>query len=734
MKTEKNNNIWKKILYIVLVIALIILCVELFNAGNNGEYITQTDFVTKLENGEVQQVYAQSGNIYVLKKGSEIDAKYFPKNSDFYFTYSTSDELVEISKKIDEFNQEQTEDANKVSYASEVAGESFISKIMPYLSIIVILLIGFMVYRMIASSNKGTMSFGKSRARVGENIKVRFSDVAGAEEEKEELREIVEFLKNPKKFTQLGARIPKGVLLVGNPGTGKTLLARAVAGESNVPFFSISGSDFVEMFVGVGAARVRDLFDQAKKNMPCIVFIDEIDAVGRQRGTGLGGGNDEREQTLNQLLVEMDGFEANDGIIVMAATNRSDVLDPALMRPGRFDRQIYVNVPDVKARESIIKIHARNKPVDKSVNFQTLARITSGFTGADLENMMNEAAILAARANRPEIIMKDLTEGINKVIMGPQKKSNVVTERDKKITAYHEAGHAILGKLLEHCDEVQEVSIIPRGMAGGYTLSRPDNDDKHLTYNKLCDQISMCMGGRLAEEIIFGDISTGASNDISQATEMARRMVTEWGMSRLGFIRFASTNEVFIGRDYQTQNNYSEKCAAEIDAEVSRILKENYDRAKLILLENQSIMDEMAKLLLDKNTIYQEDVDKLMSGMSAELVARDMEKREKRQKQKEEKARAAREQLLRENDKKNQLKTLDALVSAGVVSKEEADKLRAELVAKQDDTTKKPSTKPKAKKDEKTEMIEQQSQNVEENIKKDEKTDTTEKKDGEDNK
>ncbi len=722
MKPENTNNIWKKILYVVLIVALIILCVELFNAGNHGDYITQTDFETKLANNEISKVYAQSGNVYILKKGSEIQEKYFPKNSDYYFTYSTSDELGEIAKKISEYNAAQTEE-NKISYASEVAGESIISKIMPYLSIIVILLIGFMVYRMIASSNKGTMAFGKSRARVGENIKVRFSDVAGAEEEKEELREIVEFLKNPKKFTQLGARIPKGVLLVGNPGTGKTLLARAVAGESNVPFFSISGSDFVEMFVGVGAARVRDLFDQAKKNMPCIVFIDEIDAVGRQRGTGLGGGNDEREQTLNQLLVEMDGFEANDGIIVMAATNRSDVLDPALMRPGRFDRQIYVNVPDVKARESIIKIHARNKPVDKNVNFQTLARITSGFTGADLENMMNEAAILAARANRPEIIMKDLTEGINKVIMGPQKKSNVVTERDKKITAYHESGHAILGKLLEHCDEVQEVSIIPRGMAGGYTLSRPDNDDKHMTYNKLCDQIAMCMGGRLAEEIIFGDISTGASNDISQATDIARKMVTEWGMSRLGFIRFASTNEVFIGRDYQTQNNYSEKCASEIDAEVSRILKENYDRAKLILLEHQGIMDEMAKLLLDKDTIYQEDVDKLMSGMSAELVARDMEKREKKQKQREEKARVAREELMREKDKNNQLKTLDALVAAGVVSKEEAEKLRQELQAKTEEKPKKLSAKIKEKKEEKTEKDKENAGNSQKTDKTEEKTD-----------
>ncbi len=688
----------------MIIVALIVLFVSLFNAGDSGEYITQTDFETKLEAGEITDVYAQSGTVYILVKGTEIDEKTFPKNADFYFTYSTGDELAVIAEKISDYNsQASIAEEQKVSYTSEVQSESILSKITPWISIIVILLIGFMVYKMLASSNKGTMSFGKSRARVGENIKVRFSDVAGAEEEKEELKEIVEFLKNPKKFTDLGARIPKGVLLVGNPGTGKTLLARAVAGESNVPFFSISGSDFVEMFVGVGAARVRDLFDQAKKNMPCIVFIDEIDAVGRQRGTGLGGGNDEREQTLNQLLVEMDGFAANDGIIVMAATNRSDVLDPALMRPGRFDRQIYVNVPDVKARESIIKIHARNKPVDSSVNFQTLARITTGFTGADLENMMNEAAILAARESRPEITMKDLTEGINKVIMGPQKKSNVVTERDKKITAYHESGHAILGKLLENCDEVQEVSIIPRGMAGGYTLSRPDNDDKHMTYNKLCDIISMSMGGRLAEEIVFGDISTGASSDIGHATEIARKMVTEWGMSNLGFIRFGSSNEVFIGRDYQTQNNYSEKYAALIDEEISRIIKECYDRAKLILLANQNVMDEMSKLLILKNTIYQEDVDKLMSGMTAEAVAKDMEKREKKQKQKEEKARANRLKLLKEADKKNQIKTLEALTAAGVVTKEEAEKLRAEIEKKAEETSETKPTKQKKKKEEKDE-------------------------------
>ena len=487
----------------------------------------------------------------------------------------------------------------------------------------------FIIFRQSAGANKQAMNFGKTKARVNMNVPVRFSDVAGAEEEKEELKEIVDFLKNPQKFSALGARIPKGVLLVGPPGTGKTLFAKAVAGESNVPFFSISGSDFVEMFVGTGAARVRDLFDQAKRNMPCIVFIDEIDAVGRQRGTGLGGGHDEREQTLNQLLVQMDGFEKNDGIIIMAATNRADILDPALLRPGRFDRQIYVNIPDVKGREAILKVHSRNKPLAPDVSFKILARMTSGFSGADLENLLNEAAILAARANRKVIVMEDILEGINKVIAGPQKKSRVVTDSDKRITAYHESGHAIIAKVLENCDEVQEVSIIPRGQAAGYTLTRPETDDSHITKGKLIDMITMMLGGRAAEEIVIHDISTGASNDIQRASTIARKMVTEWGMSKaVGNMYLGGDKEVFLGRDYGTTHSYSEQLGGVIDDEIKTILDKCYARALELLNKYRSVMDNMVKVLFAKDTIYTDEVEMLFEGRSAEEVIKAIDERQ----------------------------------------------------------------------------------------------------------
>ena len=468
------------------------------------------------------------------------------------------------------------------------------------------------IMRKSAGANNKALEFSKSNAQKIKESKVRFVDVAGAEEEKQELQEIVEFLKNPKKFQDIGARVPKGVLLVGPPGTGKTLFAKAVAGEANVPFFSISGSDFVEMFVGVGASRVRDLFDQAKKNMPCIVFIDEIDAVGRQRGAGLGGGNDEREQTLNQLLVQMDGFESNDSIIIMAATNRADILDPALMRPGRFDRQIYVNTPDVKGREEIMKVHARNKPIGSDINFKSVARLTVGFTGADIENMLNEAAILAAREDRKVITMHDISEAINKVIAGPAKKSRVITETDKRITAYHESGHAIVAKMVKNCDNVHEVSIIPRGQAAGYTITLPTNDDNHMTKQKLLDNITMLLAGRAAEEIVIKDISTGASNDIQRASKIARKMVTEWGMSEdIGTMYLGASEEVFLGRDYQTQLNYSDEVAAKIDEEVKRILDEQYQKALQILKDNRRVMDAMVKLLYEKETIFEDEIDKL---------------------------------------------------------------------------------------------------------------------------
>ncbi len=500
-----------------------------------------------------------------------------------------------------------------------------------YIAILVVSVVMFIVlFRATSGGGGKIMNFGKTKAKVTSNIKVRFSDVAGAEEEKEELAEIVEFLKHPKKFSDLGAKIPKGVLLVGPPGTGKTLFARAVAGEAGVPFFSASGSDFVEMYVGVGASRVRDLFDMAKRNQPCIIFIDEIDAVGRQRGAGLGGGHDEREQTLNQILVQMDGFETNEGVIVMAATNRADILDNALLRPGRFDRQIYVHLPDVKGREQILKVHARNKPLAPDVNFKVIARITSGFSGADLANLLNEAAILAARAGKTLIGNLELYEGINKVIMGPQKKSRVVTEADKKGTAYHESGHAILSKLCEHCDNVQEVSIIPRGMAAGYTLTRPESDDERYTVNKLHDFICMALGGRVAEEIVIHDVSAGASNDIQKVTQMARKMVTEWGMSdRLGPIAYTSDGPVFLGRDFEERNTYSEETAAIIDEEVKAIIGTEYERAKQLLLAHRSILDNMARVLVERETIYTEEVDMLMRGASYTEVLAYMESHDK---------------------------------------------------------------------------------------------------------
>ena len=500
-----------------------------------------------------------------------------------------------------------------------------------YIAVLVVGLVAFfLVLRSMSGGSGKVMNFGKTKARVSTNIKVRFSDVAGAEEEKEELKEVVEFLKSPKKFSDLGAKIPKGVLLVGPPGTGKTLFAKAVAGEAGVPFFSVSGSDFVEMYVGVGASRVRDLFDMAKRNQPCIIFIDEIDAVGRQRGAGLGGGHDEREQTLNQILVQMDGFETNEGVIVMAATNRADILDSALLRPGRFDRQIYVNLPDVKGREAILKVHARNKPLAPDVNFKVIARMTSGFSGADLANLLNEAAILAARAGKNMIGNLELYEGINKVIMGPQKKSRVVTEADKKCTAYHEAGHAILAKLCEHNDNVHEVSIIPRGMAAGYTLTRPESDDNDMTVNKLNDFICMALGGRVAEELVIHDVSAGASNDIKRVSQMARKMVTEWGMSdKIGPICYGSDGPVFLGRDFEERNSYSEQTAAAIDGEVRAIVEKQYVRARELLKEHRAILDNMARVLVERETIYTAEVDMLMQGASYTEVLEYMERHDK---------------------------------------------------------------------------------------------------------
>ncbi|MBL4936925.1 ATP-dependent zinc metalloprotease FtsH [Clostridium sp. YIM B02515] len=466
--------------------------------------------------------------------------------------------------------------------------------------------------------NRGVMNFGKSRAKMAtpDKKKVTFNDVAGADEEKAELAEIVDFLKQPKRYIELGARIPKGVLLVGPPGTGKTLLAKAISGEAGVPFFSISGSDFVEMFVGVGASRVRDLFDQAKKNSPCIIFIDEIDAVGRQRGAGMGGGHDEREQTLNQLLVEMDGFGVNEGIIMIAATNRPDILDPALLRPGRFDRQIVVGAPDVKGREEILKVHSRNKPLEEEVKLDVLAKSTPGFTGADLENLMNESALLAVRNNKKAIGMVELKEAVNRVIMGPEKKSRIIIEKDRRITAYHEAGHAVIGKLLPNADPIHEVSIIPRGMAGGYTMHLPEEDRTHMLKSWLEDEMVMLLGGRVAEKLIIGDISTGAKNDIDRTTNIARKMVMEFGMSdEIGPISFGSGHdEVFMGRDFGKSRNFSEEVAARIDSEIRRLIDEAYRSAEKLLSENLGKLHAVAQALLEKEKIDAKEFDEVFNS------------------------------------------------------------------------------------------------------------------------
>ena len=593
---------------ILLVIIAFVIAYELTRPTEINYQGTEDSFVEMLKRGEIQAIYIEGGySANIQKKGDK-----------GYGYFVNTQGRVAFSEVIKEFTAAGLLDGVTVRYDDPSSGSLLSSILVPLILYAALFGIFMVVLRKSAGAQGQALNFGKTKANQVRDIKVRFNDVAGAEEEKQELQEIVDFLKHPKKYTDIGARIPRGVLLVGPPGTGRTLFAKAVAGEANVPFFSISGSDFVEMFVGVGASRVRDLFEQAQKNMPCIIFIDEIDAVGRQRGAGLGGGNDEREQTLNQLLVQMDGFEANSSIIVMAATNRADILDPALMRPGRFDRQIYVNVPDVKGREEIFKVHSRNKPLASDINFKSLARLTPGFTGADIENILNESAILAARANRKVITMKDISEAVNKVMAGPAKKSRLITESDKRITAYHESGHAIVAKCMKHCDDVHEVSIIPRGMAAGYTITLPENDDNHMTKGKLLDDIAMMLGGRAAEEIVIKDISTGASNDIQRATQLARRMVTEWGMSEsIGNMYLGTSEEVFLGRDYQAHLTYSEEVAAKIDEEVKTIIDKQYQVALNILKENRSIMDAMVKALYEKETIYEDEINALFGQESS---------------------------------------------------------------------------------------------------------------------
>lgn len=627
----------KGLIAVVAVLSIFAIVGMFFMLRDTSTEVTYTKFVQMMEENKVEEVNVHNDVVTFTtgeKKNNRIVTyKVYVQQSNSTFVVTRADgttlEFKSLAAYVTYHNANNPADAKDVvlTFNDRNAG-SIWSNVIPIVGFVFLVVLAIILFRSMGGANRQALNFGKSRANSQSNVKVRFADVAGAEEEKEELKEIVEFLRSPQKFTAVGARIPRGVLLVGPPGTGKTLFAKAVAGEAGVPFFSISGSDFVEMYVGVGASRVRDLFETAKRNMPCIIFIDEIDAVGRQRGAGLGGGNDEREQTLNQLLVQMDGFSTNDGIIVMAATNRSDILDPALMRPGRFDRQIYVNIPDVRGREAIFKVHSRNKPMASDIDFQTLARITSGFSGADIANLLNAAAILCARDNRHKITMEDIYEGINKVVMGPQKKSRLVTEVDKRITAYHESGHAIVARCNKHCDPVHEISIIPRGQAAGYTMTRPDSDDDHITINKLKGNLAMSMGGRAAEEIVIEDVSAGAVGDIKQATSIARKMVTEWGMSEsLGPVYYGTSQEVFLGRDYQSTHTYSEVVAAKIDEEVSALVEAAHAEAVEVLKSHRSEMDVMVRVLLECETIYTEEVDMIMAGASAEEVKAELHDR-----------------------------------------------------------------------------------------------------------
>ena len=609
------NKKTKTIVWVVIAVVLVAVIGLLFMEFISPRYtqIKISEFIAKVEAGEINEVSISSYKLEGLFRDANGTKNYYYCFS--WNFYASNDAIV----------AKWLADGVAIDYANPNAGSMW-STVITVLGVVLVAVVFWLILRQASGGGK-VMNVGKTKAHVQNNLKVRFADVAGAEEEKEELQEVVEFLKTPKKFSDLGARIPRGVLLVGPPGTGKTLCAKAVAGEAGVPFFSVSGSDFVEMYVGVGAARVRDLFDLAKKNQPCIIFVDEIDAVGRRRGAGLGGGHDEREQTLNQILVQMDGFETNEGVIVMAATNRADILDPALLRPGRFDRQIHVNLPDVKGREQILKVHARNKPIAPDVNFKTVARITAGFSGADLANLLNEAAILAARNGKKLIGNLELYDGINKVLMGPQKKSRVVTEADKRCTAYHEAGHAVLACLCKNCDPVHEVSIIPRGNAAGYTMTRPETDDNDVSYNKLVDNICMSLGGRVAEELVIKDVTTGASADLQHVSDIARRMVKQWGMSdKLGLVAYDSDQPVFMGMEYEygggARDGYSEKTAAEIDDEIRRLVASAHERAVKLLTENRSILDNMSRVLVEKETIYTEEVSMLMNGASyAEVIA-----------------------------------------------------------------------------------------------------------------
>ncbi len=615
-KLMNQNNKFKGVfIYLAVIVLLVIGMVTMLQmSATPGEHTTYSKVISEFDNYNVSGYTLDLGSgelQYTLKSDNTKKYKYSVPNVSLF---------LQDTQGYRKAYNEKNPDNQLVEDFYPVSDNSFLLSFLPYL-LMVALMIGFTFVIMRQAGGGGKMSqFSKANARTqpSNGPKITFADVAGAEEEKEEMSEIVDFMKNPRKYQELGAKIPRGVLLLGPPGTGKTLLAKAVAGEANVPFFSISGSDFVEMFVGVGASRVRDLFDQAKKHTPSIIFIDEIDAVGRQRGTGLGGGHDEREQTLNQLLVEMDGFTDNQGVIVIAATNRRDILDPALLRPGRFDRQITVGYPDIKGREAILRVHTKNKKLAPDISLATIAKGTAGFTGADLANLVNEAALLAARNNRKAITQPDIEEATIKVVAGPEKKSKVVSEEEKRLTAFHEAGHAVCTFHCKTQDPVHQVSIIPRGMAGGYTMSLPEHDRSFRSKTQMEEEIIVLLGGRVAEKIVLDEISTGASNDIERATDLARSMITRYGFSeKLGPIVYGHDNsEVFLGRDYSQGRNYSENVAAEIDGEIRELIDTSYENAKQILLNHRDQLDKVAHYLMEHEKIDGEDFYKLMNGES----------------------------------------------------------------------------------------------------------------------
>lgn len=610
---NQNNKFKGIFIYLAVIVLLVIGMVTMLQmSATPGEHTRYSQVISEFDNYNVSGYTLDLGSgelQYTLKSDSTKKYKYSVPNVSLF---------LQDTQGYRKAYNEKNPDSPLVEDFYPVSDNSFLLSFLPYL-LMVALMIGFTFVIMRQAGGGGKMSqFSKANARTqpANGPKITFADVAGAEEEKEEMSEIVDFMKNPRKYQELGAKIPRGVLLLGPPGTGKTLLAKAVAGEANVPFFSISGSDFVEMFVGVGASRVRDLFDQAKKHTPSIIFIDEIDAVGRQRGTGLGGGHDEREQTLNQLLVEMDGFTDNQGVIVIAATNRRDILDPALLRPGRFDRQITVGYPDIKGREAILRVHTKNKKLAPDISLATIAKGTAGFTGADLANLVNEAALLAARNNRKAITQPDIEEATIKVVAGPEKKSKVVSEDEKRLTAFHEAGHAVCTFHCKTQDPVHQVSIIPRGMAGGYTMSLPEHDRSFRSKTQMEEEIIVLLGGRVAEKIVLDEISTGASNDIERATDLARSMITRYGFSeKLGPIVYGHDNsEVFLGRDYSQGRNYSENVAAEIDGEIRELIDTSYENAKQILLNHRDQLDKVAHYLMEHEKIDGEDFYKLMNG------------------------------------------------------------------------------------------------------------------------